>query len=469
MSRRTWCRVVVLSGLLIALALVLPGWAQAPKGKKPPSKEITALASYAGPYEDLPGILLKRKAGATGADGWEKVKPRDKVQTTDTLLTLPGFANLIRTSGLSILMRGNVPQFALAQVQFQLLESAVVLHRNKEFDLDLTLLCGRIFLINNKDGPAKIRLRFSERQAWDIELARKNDQVGVDYYTAYTAGVDHRAAESPRAYLFLVLIRGEATIAVNAVDSYTKKVKPPQAYLFGWDSFRTGSESSELEKLPPSWSKRPPTIEEVDKERLGIIKRMTAALKDLKVRLSANKAVNILIKGGLKKPDALARMLAIYCQGAIDDVANLVDEMDDEDPVHVYDRQAAIFTLRRWLARGAAQGKVLFDEKKQTGILIDKTDRRKKSEAKRIYDLLYDLPAEDWTKPETFEVLARCVASSRVAIAELGYSHLLVLSRGLIDPKKMPFNAADSIEDRRKFADKIEDMIARKQLPPERK
>jgi hypothetical protein len=414
-------------------------------------------------------MLLKRKAGATGADSWEKVKPREKLQSTDTLLTLPGFANLIRTSGVSILMRGNVPQFALARLQLEMLESAVVLHRNKEFDLDLTLLRGRIFLVNNKDGPAKIRLRFSERQAWDIELANRNDQIGVDYYTAYRSGINYRTGEEPQGWLFMVLIRGEATVAVNDVDTHTKRVKPPHAYLFGWDSFRKAGEPRELEDLPASWNKTPPTIEEVDNERLGIIKRMTAALKDLEVRLSASKPVNIAIKEGLEKPDAVARMLAIYCQGAIDDVANLVDEMDDEDPVHVYDRQAAIFTLRRWLARGAAQGKVLYDGEKQTGILIDKTDKRKKGEAKRIYELLYDLPYEDWNEPATFEVLARCVASSRVAIAELGYSHLLVLSRGLIDPKKMPFNAADSIEDRRKFADKIEDMVAKKVLPPERK
>jgi hypothetical protein len=34
MSRRTWIRLLLLSGLLIALGFVLPGWARAPKGKK---------------------------------------------------------------------------------------------------------------------------------------------------------------------------------------------------------------------------------------------------------------------------------------------------------------------------------------------------------------------------------------------------------------------------------------------------
>src|SRR5207244_2764399 len=32
----------------------------------PPSKEVAAVASYAGAYEDLPGVLVRRKADVTG-------------------------------------------------------------------------------------------------------------------------------------------------------------------------------------------------------------------------------------------------------------------------------------------------------------------------------------------------------------------------------------------------------------------
>jgi hypothetical protein len=50
-----------------------------------------------------------------------------------------------------------------------------------------------------------------------------------------------------------------------------------------------------------------------------------------------------------------------------------------------------------------------------------------------------------------------------VAVAELAYFHLLQLSRGA----KLPaFNAADSVEDRRRFGEKIEEMVAKRQLPP---
>jgi hypothetical protein len=430
---------------------------------RPPSKERAVVASYVGRYEDLPGVLIRRKAGATGADGWEKVKPGEKIQSTDTLMSLPGFANLIRTdSGVSLLMRGNVREFALVAVQQYLAESAVVLHKNKEFDLDLTLLRGRIFLTNSKEtGAARIRLRFSEREVWDIALASKGDQVGVDYLTVYTPDINHRIGEDPRGSLFLVLIRGEATIKVNDVDQHIRKATPPGAYLFAWDSFRQASEPREMKQLPASWNKKPPTIKDVTAEKLAVIKRMSAVLKDLEVLLSAGKKVNIAIKEGQVKEESMARLLSIYCQGAIDDPGPLVDAMGDEELAHVADRQAAIFTLQHWLARGPAQGKLLYDRKADTGVLRDK--QYTKNEAQRIGDLLFALPHEDWTRPETFEVLASCVSSPRVAIAELGYSHLLGLARGV---KLPPFNAADPVEERKKFARKIEDMVARKQLPP---
>jgi hypothetical protein len=430
--------------------------------RPPPSQEQGVMGSYAGTGdESLPGILVRRKAGATGPDAWEKVSRGAPVQATDTLMSLPGFANLVRTtSGISLLLRGNVREFALAQPQLLLLESAVVLHKSKVVDLDLTLLRGRIYLTNQKDTEAKVRLRFGD-QSWDVVLAEKGAQVGVEYHTVYSYDINHRTGEEPRGFLVLMLIRGEATVTVNDVDSHTRNAKPPRAYLFGWDSFRRAGEPIEFPQLPASWRKTPPTPDELSGQRLEYVRRMNKALKELEVRLGASKPVNIAVKEGLDQPDPVGRVLAIYCQGAIDDVGNLVDEMGDEDPTHLPDRQAAIFTLRRWLARRAGQDKVLYDDKADSGVLRDK--KYKSSEARRIHDLLFDLPIETWTDPVTFELLAGCTRSPKVAIAELGYSHLLQLARGV----KLPsFNAADSIEDRRRFATTIDDMIAKKQLPP---
>jgi hypothetical protein len=196
---------------------------------------------------------------------------------------------------------------------------------------------------------------------------------------------------------------------------------------------------------------------------------MNTALKGLEARLLSDKKVNIAIKEGLTKEDPLARMLSVYCLGEVDDLGNLIDALGDEELTHVADRQAAVYTLKRWLARGAAQSKVLYFEPKDkdktptpTGVLIDKVG--KAGDARRIFDLLFDLPVEDWRKPETFEVLARCLRSPRVAIAELGYMHLLHLSQGAKLPG--PFNAADSLEQREEFSKKIQKMVEDGKLPP---
>ena len=435
--------------------------------RPPPSQERAAVASYAGSYESLPGMLIRRKPEATGPDGWEKVKRGTPIQSTDTLVSLPGFTNVVQTPAVSVVLRGNVPQFALAPPQLNLLESAVVLHKSKDVDLDLSLLRGRIFLTNRKDkGPARIRLRFGEREVWDIALADFGDQIGVDFFSLYDYQINHRAGEEPRSFLFLVLVRGEAKVTVNDVDAHTRRAEPPRSYLFVWDSFSRAKDPFELKALPASWRIAPPTIDEVKDEGLVAVKRMTAALKDLEVRLSADKPVNIAIKEGLSKEDPMARYLSIYCQGAIDDVGNLVDDLADDDTTHSIDRKVSIFTLKRWLARGPRQARVLFHKEKEdaTGVLIDK--KYKVGEAKRIVDLLFDLPVETWRRPETFDLLARYLRDSRVAIAELAYFHLLQLAPGA---KLPPFNAAESREERGKVATAIEAMIAKKQLPPPRK
>jgi hypothetical protein len=430
--------------------------------RRPPSKERAAAARYQGVFEKLPGVLLTRKAGASGADEWEKAKRSGTVYSNDTLLSLPGFANVVQTSsGVTLLLRGNVREHAMTLLQRDYLAgSAVVLHKSK--DLDLTLLRGRIFLTNHKkDGAVRVRLRFDEREVWDVTLNEPDTQIGVDFFKFYTPTSNHLAGEEPQAFLFLVLIRGKVTVNVDDVEpSQTRRAKGGRAYLFGWNSLKRASEPVELERLPPSWSKSPPTAAEVGAERVRELRGMNAALKDLEARLSARKP-NVAIKEGLTKEDPLARMLSVHCLGEVDDLGNLIDALGDKELTHVPDRQAAVYTLKRWLARGAAQWKLLYDDRTGKGALRDR--KYKPGEASCIRDLLFDLPVEDWRKPETFEVLARCLRSPRVAIAELGYMHLLHLSHGVRLP---PFNAANSLEKRKAFAEKIADMVANKQLPP---
>jgi hypothetical protein len=443
---------------MLSLALLLT--LSFPDDQADPVKQA-AVATYTGAYSDLPGVLLRRPTKAAGPDAWEKLSSGAAVGPTDTLMSVPGFVNRIQTPAVSLLLRGSVREFALGPLQQLLLESAVVLHDSKEVDLDLTLLRGRIFLTSKKDsGVVKVRLRFGPRESWDITLGERA-QVGVDLARIFTPDTKPRSGEEPRTYLYLALIRGKATVQVERGVSYTRQAKPPQAFLYAWDGRRKATAPVEMSKLPPAWGKQPPASSDVSGTRMGQVKRMNAALVALQKRLDGKTSVAAAIREGLTLDDPMARTLAICCLGAIDDVGRLVDRMGDEKPAHAGDRITAVFVLRRWLNRGAGQTRVLFDEKTQTGVLLDR--KYTPAQAKTICDLLYDLPINSWARAETFTMLARHARSPRVAIAELAYSHLLALARGVQLPA---FNAASSLDARRKFADRIDDLVARKQLPP---
>src|SRR5207249_2944719 len=126
-----------------------------------------------GDLAKQPTALIAR---GDGKEEWQKVDPGQTVYTSDTLLALPGFASIIRSrGGVKLLLRGQVREFSVAPIMDYLMDSAVVLHANPKFDLDLTLLRGRIYLANSKDkGRCAVRLRFQD-EVWDITLVNPGD------------------------------------------------------------------------------------------------------------------------------------------------------------------------------------------------------------------------------------------------------------------------------------------------------
>jgi hypothetical protein len=447
--------------LLCTLVLAASEEKDKEKPEKGPAKDRVTAGKYAGGFaKDLPSVLLRKQADG---DGWQRVARGATVHTADTLVALPGYAAVVNTSkGAELLLHGHVRDFSRHHMQEYLGESAVQLHKNDKFDLDMTLLRGRVYLRNRKDkGPLKVRLRF-DSEVWDLTLADRNTEVGVDLFKVYTPDIDHRANEEPRANLALCLFDGEMDLKVDDLTSFHLDAERPKAMVLLWDSVTKAGRPVRIGKVPDVWDKRS-ALEAFPKARQADVKRMTAALKDLEERLSVKgKGVDAALKEALARKDTASRVLAVYCLGAIDDAGKLIDVLADEKSDHWIDRSAAIYTLRRWLSQGGAQGKRLHDTKTKTGILSNK--KYKPREAETIQDLLHDFSPGDWRKPETFEALARCLQHRRVAIAELAFYHLAQLSAGV----KLPsgFNAAASLEDRERYVSKIEDMIAKKKLPP---
>jgi hypothetical protein len=428
----------------------------------PPAAGRVAAGNYVGSFaKDLPSVLLSKQAEG---DSWQRVSHGASIQTADTLMALPGYNALIRTSkGASILLRGHVRDLALHPLQELLAETAVQLHKNDKFDLDMTLLRGRVYLRNRKDkGPLKVRLRF-ESEVWDLSLADQTTEVGLDLAKAHAADIDYRADEEPRAGLWLCLLNGDLELKVDAFNTWNLEVERPRAVVLPWDSFTRTGTPQRIDKVSFIWDKQPPAAGSFPEGRRADVKLVTAALKNLEVLLAdKRKPVDIALKETLGRDEIASRVLAVYCLGAIDDASKLIDVLGDENPDHWIDRSAAIYTLRRWLSRGAGQGKLLYDSKTKTGILRDKM--YKPREAETIFDLLHDFRPSDWRKAETFEALALSLQHKRVAIAELGFYHLVQLSPGV----KLPpgFNAAAPLEDRERYATRIQEMIAKRKLPP---
>ncbi|MFT2536384.1 hypothetical protein ACMWQD_28815, partial [Escherichia coli] len=73
---------------------------------------------------------------------WQRLTPGGRVFSNDPLVSLPGYLSDVRLdSGVHIQLRGLLPEFAVPQFAFimnSLLDSSVVLHANKDVDLDFT-------------------------------------------------------------------------------------------------------------------------------------------------------------------------------------------------------------------------------------------------------------------------------------------------------------------------------------------
>ncbi len=430
------------------------------------SKERVATATYVADRSGLPSILVQRDA--EGTDGWRRLKSGAHVYTSDRLVSLPGYGSEVRTdSNVRLLLQGLMREFArlsdpaAANAMSFLLESAVVLHKNPHFDADLTLDRGRLYITNIKDqGPAKIRLRFGRDAAevWDVTLQEPGAEVVMDLTKSYTPDTNYQDGEDPQMNFFFMLLRGTATVKID-YDTYTMN----QPSGLRWNN-KTGRDRNEgPQPIPadlPIWKRPPP-----DKSENPLAEEMIVAVKELATKMvDERKAPSLVLEEILHGSDTLpsGRRLAIYCMGSLDEVRRLVDTLADEDPNHVAERQAAIFTLQRWIGRDANHSKSLYDPKTQAGLLRD-GQKYRSGEAKTLFILLHDFSWAEQQNRETYELLANYMVSDKVAIAELAYWHLRGLAQGVPLP---PFNAAAPVEDRKPVAAQILKLIADNKLPP---
>jgi hypothetical protein len=403
--------------------------------------------------ERAPTVLVQHRQTPEGA--WQRVPPGDPVWTTDRLVSLPGYASELRlSSGVHLLLRGQVREFSLNEVMDYLLDSAVVLHQTKDFDADLTLQRGRLYLSNHKEkGPAKVRLRF-DREVWDLTLDEPGTEVGVDLLRLYTRDIEYHRGEEPRADLFLCVLRGKAGVKIDTYH-FSNLQEPPGPSLFVWDNKGSGWRGPiKLDRALPEFNKQPPAT--------PLAKEMAVALQELSLRMVGKQRPEVILLEGREKEQPMGRLLAIYSLCALDEVGKLIEILGDETEAHSPDREAAIFALRRWLSRGPEQGRQLYDTDTRAGLLTA-TLKYRSGDAKKIFELLHDFKDGERNDPATFRALAEYLHDQHVAIAELAWWHLQRLAQGVKLPR---FNAASPRDLREKACAEVLKLVEEGKLPP---
>jgi hypothetical protein len=433
--------------------------------KAPPSDERVEAGSYYFGPKSQPSILVQRKQ-----DGWHRLASPMRVSTAEPLVSLPGYASEVRLdSGVHLLLRGHVREFSLFPDMNYLQESAVVLHKSgKDVDADLTLQCGRLYLSNHKrSGPAIVRLRFA-KEVWDLTLKDEGAEVVVDLLKRYNADVDYTKGEDPATTLALCVLSGKAGLAAGH-QHFPSLSAPPGQAAFMWNNKGRDAGLNGPNKLPQV----PPFLRDVlpvDAKKNPDAEKMDLAIKRLSDQMLANKDPIVVLQEVLqttKDPNDLFRhRLAIYSLGALDAVNELLDVLGDTDLIHYHERDTAIFTLRRWLARDAENGTKLFNPKTNKGILQEQKMYTSR-EAERMFALLHDPDENQISSVETYDKLALDLVSNKVAIAELARWQLfrLALIQGVKVPSLEKFNAAAPREAREAAYSEVRDKIDKGELP----
>jgi hypothetical protein len=433
-----------LAAVFAALALSAPGvWATGPLGL-PASPEPRVPAAKV--VSDV-GLLASEGAG----EPYRRVRAGQEVNSRDVLLCLPGLRTDLepRPHSVRLTLWGNVPQLSDAPV----LESVVVLHDCRAYDLDLTLVRGRIVLTNTKArGPARVWFRGRVAGVL-LTLAEPGDQVAVELYGRWPAGVPFRLkkreGEAPVQSWEAFVLKGH--LDITAGKQRFAMAAPPGAASFRGDSLG-GPDRRGPRRLAhlPAWAdpKTPPG-------EAGLIKGVVDAYRGrLKAEGGPEAAAELLALADKDKNPIRARMvrqLVVYTRAAADDLADVVDALADAR--HPEMRRAAVVALRHWIGVAPDRDEIVYHA------LVD--EGYSKRQAETVMQLLHT--PFDPGQPETYSALLAYLGHDKLAVRELAYWHLVRLAPA---GRHIKYDPAGTAEERAKGLAEWRKLIPGGSLPP---
>lgn len=441
---------------LAALSSCLVGFCSSAKGAELGTRPVSwePRVVVAKHLSQVGGLLVNEQPGQP----WRTLGYHGDIHTRDLLLALPGIQASLETSprAVELTLWGNLPKLS----EFSGLESAVILHDSRTFDLDFTLRRGRVLVTNRKEsGTARVWLRI-EGAAFQVTLGEPGDSVCLGLYSYWPRGVPFSLSPKPEDSLIQTLniqaINGQVDVKVHGVQH--SLAAPPGRSFFHWDNVNGPDATPRQRRELESWAdpRRKPPVNA--KPLLEAIAKYQTTAKDNDPRtvlfdiLSAARSLAEGENEESKREKAKALTeFALFGLAAINDIDRVMQALND--PNHAEARREAVIALRHWIGDHAGRDRLLYQ------FLMDQL-KYTKAHAATVLQLLHSAyPADE---PETYETLLAYLLHEKLAIRELAWRQL---SRLVPEDIAIPYDPAASPDKRAKAYDTWKELIPSGSLP----
>ena len=398
-----------IAGLVLLVAL--PSARAQEMGSRPASWEPRiAVARYLSP---VGGLLVNEQPGQP----WRSAGQRAELHSRDLLLALPGMQARLETSprAVELTLWGNLPEMS----DFHGLQSAVILHDSRAFDLDFTLCRGRVLVANRKEkGAARVWLRV-DGAAFQLTLAEPGDAICLGLSNFWPRGVPFKLSPKPedvpaRTLNFLV-VKGQVDVKMNG--TLHSMSAPPGPSFFHWDSVNGPETGTRNRRQLEAWADLNRKAPASAKALVEVIDRYQAAVKNKEPRTALFDLLDAAANERQREPARAAAEFAVLSLAAINDIDRVIQAL--EEPRQAEARNAAVTALRHWIGDAAGRDRRLYQ------FLMDRP-RYSKAQAATVLQLLHN--ALSAGEPDTYETLIAYLRHEKLAIRALAWwqlSHLV--------------------------------------------
>jgi hypothetical protein len=342
---------------------------------------------------------------------WRVVAKEETLHSRDLLMALPGLSAQLETAprAVRLTLWGNLPDLS----EFSGLQSAVILHDSRSFDLDFTLQRGRVVLSNCKEsGPARVWLRVNGA-AFAITLAEPGATICLGLYSFWPRGssfsITPREEDSPVRRLSFFAVKGQMDVKDGSTQHSLSE--PPGRASLTWDSVNGTEEAARTRPQVDGWA-------DIHRKRTPQA-RLSAEVAEtylLGVKTKQPRTVLFeMVDAASKNSDHSKAMADFGVLGlaAMNDIERVAQTLDDPRQAEL--RRAATLALRHWIGDAPGRDQRLYRYlAEQLGY--------SKAQAATFMQLLHGTLSPD--DPETYEALIAYLKHEKLAIRELAWARL---------------------------------------------